>query len=119
MSSDDEFVVVTAEPVSPEAPSPAPAPEKEDPTSVVTAEPVPDNTSSDERTYEEFINDKTPMETFKINGLHYYVRNGISGEKGPLYDEGTWTVRNCSSRAESFAHFGRRKDDDDIHPAVF
>ena len=84
MSSDDEFVVVTAEPVSEEAPSPAPAPvpngeSKEGPP--VEAGPVIDNTSSEERTYEEFINDKTPMETFQINGLRYYVRNGISGEK--------------------------------------
>lgn len=120
MSSDDEFVVVTAEPVSPEAPSPAPAPEKEDPTSVVTAEPVPDNTSSDERTYEEFINDKTPMETFRINGLHYYVKNGVSGEKVRSMMKAHGQCEICSSRARKFCTLlGRRKDDDDIHPSIF
>ena len=120
MSSEDEFVVVTAEPVSPEAPSPAPEPEKEEPTSVVTAEPVSDNTSSEERTYEEFINDKTPVETFVVNGLHYYVKNGISGEKIRTMMKEHGQCEICSSRARKFCTLlGRMKSDEDIHPSVF
>ena len=69
MSSDDGFVIVDSE----LTPSPESSPE-----------PSPEEKYAYERTYEEFINDKTPMGTFKINGLHYYVKNGVSAERSAL-----------------------------------
>ena len=119
MSSDDGFVVVTAEPVSPEAPSPAPVPEKEDTTSVVTAEPVTDNNTSDERTYEEFVNDTTPSPTFKINGLKYYVKNGNSPEKVRAMMKNHDNCEICSSRARKFCTLLGRQDGNPGIPAIF
>ena len=69
MASDDGFVIVESE----LTPSPETSPE-----------PSPEEKNVDERTYEEFINDKTPMETFQINGLRYYAANGKC--RGSHYD---------------------------------
>ena len=79
-----------------------------------------DFVESCERSYEDFINDKTPMETFNINGLHYFVRNGISGEKVRSMMKDHGQCETCSSRARKYCTLlGRRRDNDDIHPAVF
>lgn len=73
-----------------------------------------------ERSYEDFINDKTPVGTFKINGLHYFVKNGISSVKVRDMMRLHSNCQECSSRARKFCTLiGRGKDEDGIHPAVF
>ena len=105
MASDDGFVIVESE----LTPSPGPSPE-----------PTPEEKNVDERTYEEFINDKTPMETFQINGLRYYVKNGVSAEKVRTMMKAHGQCEICSSRARKYCTLlGKRRGDDDINPAVF
>lgn len=73
-----------------------------------------------ERTYEEFINDKTPMGTFQINGLHYYVKNGVSAEKVRTMMKAHGNCEICSSRARKYCTLlGKRNDDKNNHPSVF
>ena len=117
MSSDDGFVVVTAEPVSPEAPSPAPVPDQN---SVLTAEPVADNTSSDERTWEEFANDSTPIKTYEINGIHYYIKNGVSPDKIKNMMNGHGGCLSCVTRAKKFCTLvGPVEKGSDVNGSVF
>jgi hypothetical protein len=89
MSSDDDFIVV-----SPEELSPAPAPESKE-----TPAPLPGNNG---RTWEEFINDNTPIKTYEINGVHYYIKNGVSPEKIKNMMKGHWSCVTCSGRAKKF-----------------
>jgi hypothetical protein len=101
MASDDGFVIVESD----LTPSPETSPEEK---------------NVDERTYEEFINEKTPMETFNINGLRYYVKNGTSAEKVRTMMKAHGNCEICSSRARKYCTLlGRMKDDNDIHRSVF
>jgi hypothetical protein len=101
MASDDGFVIVESD----LTPSPETSPEEK---------------NFDERTYEEFINEKTPMETFNINGLRYYVKNGTSAEKIRTMMKAHGNCEICSSRARKYCTLlGRMKGDNDIHRSVF
>jgi hypothetical protein len=105
MSSDDGFVIVDSE----LTPSPESSPE-----------PSPEEKYAYERTYEEFINDKTPMGTFKINGLHYYVKNGVSAEKVRTMMKAHGNCEICSSRARKYCTLlGRKNGGNDNQRAVF
>ena len=70
MSSDDEFVLVSQEEPSP---TPASAPKEEAPSPASAPLQV-----NNERTWGEFANDNTPIRTYAMNGIHYYIKNGVS-----------------------------------------
>ena len=114
MNSDDGFVVVSAEENSPspttppefkkEAPSPAPA-------------PLPVN---NERTWHEFANDITPIKTYEINGVHYYIKNGVSPDSVKEKMNGHGGCLACVTRAKKFCTLvGPVEKGGDVHGSVF
>ena len=68
----DDYVVIAEEvmegtiDVEANVPSPAPA-------------PVPEGSRPD-RMWTDFVNDRTPIKTYEVNGIHYYIKNGIPSE---------------------------------------
>lgn len=78
VSIDDGFEVVEMEE---EAPSPASVP-------------------NPGRSYEEFITDPTPVKTYGINGIKYFVRNSVNGDKvrSLILDHGQCRV--CFARSK-------------------
>ena len=77
-----------------EAPSPAPVP------SAFSEESVSNYDSS--RSYTEFINDNTPSETYCVNGISYYINNGVNGSKICDMMIGHGGCRACTARAKKF-----------------
>jgi len=114
MSSDDGFVIVSQEEPSP---SPAPAPESKEETS-----PAPSSLpTNDERTWEEFANDNTPIKTYAMNrGIHYYIKNGVSPEKIKDMMRGHGACVTCTTRAKKFCTLvGPVENGGDVNGSVF
>ena len=94
MSSDDEFVLVSQEEPSP---TPASAPKEEAPSPASAPLQV-----NNERTWGEFANDNTPIRTYAMNGIHYYIKNGVSPEKIKDMMRGHGACVTCTTRAKKF-----------------
>ena len=112
MSSDDEFVIVSQEEPSP---TPASAPKEEAPSPA--SAPLPTN---NERTWEEFANDTTPIKTYEINGLNYYIKNGVSPDIIKKMMNGHGACVTCTTRAKKFCTLvGPVPKGGDVNGSVF
>jgi hypothetical protein len=112
MSSDDDFVTISHEETS-STPSSAPNEEIPSPASA----PLPVN---NERTWEEFVNDNTPIKTYEINGLNYYIKNGVSSDIIKDMMKGECECIACTTRAKKFCTLvGPVKKGEDVNGSVF
>ena len=109
MSSDDEFVIVDSgseitEHVSDTVDSLSEAvesvPEKVDTTIAELDEKVQD---SNERTYEEFVHDLTPIKTYKVNGVNYLLHNSVPNDTVKSMIREHAQCVECVSRVAKFS----------------
>ena len=106
MISDDDFVVITPE-KTPESEEPSPA-------------PAPMPKEGEERTYKEFVYDCRPCKTYSVNGIHYYIKNGVSSDVVREMMKGHGGCVTCCSRVKKFSTLiGPVAKDDNIHGSVF
>ncbi len=108
MSSDDEFVMIDSGSDTDPAPDTVDSlpeavesvPEKIDTTIAEPAEKIQD---SNERTYEEFVHDQTPVKTYKINGVNYLLHNSVTNDTVKSMMREHAQCVECVSRVAKFS----------------
>ena len=96
MSSDDEFVMVDSGSGADQAPDTVDSlPEAVEPDEKVQ--------ESNERTYEEFVHDQTPVKTYKVNGVNYLLHNSVPNDTVKSMMREHAQCVECVSRVAKFS----------------
>uniref|UniRef100_A0A6C0CE05 Uncharacterized protein n=1 Tax=viral metagenome TaxID=1070528 RepID=A0A6C0CE05_9ZZZZ len=111
MSSDDEFVMVDSGSETDPVPDTVDSlPEAVDSGSGVDsgvdttiAEPDEKIQDSNERTYEEFVHDQTPVKTYRVNGVNYLLHNSVPNDTVKSMMRKHWQCVECVSRVSKFS----------------